>query len=286
MSIALDIERSIRSARDRMFDGLLSLRPLRKAAYRHISAKDNLLFRRFDDHDLVLDPADLVGKTILETGDFDRHRTIAVCRRAGALSDRRTVLEVGANIGTQTVYFLRSGIFDSIISLEPDPKNLKLLALNVHINGLAGSVDIIPAAAGASSGLLTLRRDAGNSGGATLRTGRLPHDIESEVTVRVVTLDDLVDSGAIDPDTIGLIWMDAEGFEEEILSASKHLLSRRTPMAFEFTPGFYAADQRRRIIETVFASYADVSIIEAFGFRPLTRTDALELMRRVDLFCC
>lgn len=99
MALAVRIERTIRSLRDRLLDGLLSMRTVRKAAYRHLSANDNLVFRRFADHDLVLDPGDLVGKTVLETGSFDRRRTTMICQRAAGLSDRRTVLEIGANIG-------------------------------------------------------------------------------------------------------------------------------------------------------------------------------------------
>lgn len=286
MALAVRIERTIRSLRDRLLDGLLSMRTLRKAAYRHLSANDNLVFRRFDDHDLVLDPGDLVGKTVLETGSFDRRRTNMICQQAACLSDRRTVLEIGANIGTQTLYFIRSGLFDSVISLEPDPRNLELLRLNVRINGLDQRVVVVPAAAGAAAGLLTLRRDAGNSGGATLRAERLPHAVESEITVPVVTIDALIEQGEIDPGTIGLIWMDAEGFEDEILSASTRLLSRGTPMAFEFTPGFYDDATRQRIIRTVYSHYGEVSIINEDGLDPLAQGDALSLMRRVDLFCC
>ncbi|MGZ9115196.1 MAG: FkbM family methyltransferase, partial [Brevundimonas sp.] len=177
-------------------------------------------------------------------------------------------------------------LFDSVISLEPDPRNLELLRLNIQINGLGDRVAVVPAAAGAMAGQLTLRRDAGNSGGATLRAGRLPHDVESEITVPVVTIDTLVERGDVDPEAIGLIWMDAEGFEDEILSACTRLLSRRTPMAFEFTPGFYDDATRQRIVRTVYACYADVSIITAQGFERLAEADALTLMRRVDLFCC
>ncbi|MGZ9114606.1 MAG: FkbM family methyltransferase, partial [Brevundimonas sp.] len=134
----------------------MASRALRKAAYRQLSAGDNLVYRRFEDHDLVLDPGDLVGKTVLETGDFDRGRTNMICRRAASLSDGRSVLEIGANIGTQTLYFIRSGLFDSVISLEPDPRNLELLRLNIQINGLGDRVAVVPAAAGAMAGQLTL----------------------------------------------------------------------------------------------------------------------------------
>lgn len=286
MPLAPRIERTIRSLRDRFLDGLMASRALRKAAYRQLSAHDNLVYRRFNDHDLILDPGDLVGKTVLETGDFDRRRTNMICQRAASLGAGRTVLEIGANIGTQTLYFIRSGLFDSVISLEPDPRNLELLRLNIQINGLGDRVDVVPAAAGAAPGHLTLRRDAGNSGGATLRAGRLPYAVESEITVPVVTIDALVEQGEVDPGVVGLIWMDAEGFEDEILSAGTQLLSRGAPMAFEFTPGFYDDATRQRIIRRVYAHYDDISIINAQGFEPLAEADALVLKRRVDLFCC
>lgn len=280
------IERAIRTLRDRVLDRFLSSRLLRKAAYRRLSADGNLVYRRFEDHDLVVDPGDLVGKTVLETGDFERRRTNMVCARAAKLRAGRTVLEIGANIGTQTLYFLRSELFDSVISLEPDPRNLDLLRLNVRINGLGDRVTVVAAAAGATAGQLILRRDAGNSGGATLRAGQLPIAVESEITVPVVTIDAMVGQGQIDPGAVGLIWMDAEGFEDEILSACTRLLSRRTPMAFEFTPGFYDDATRQRIIRTVYSHYADVSVIHEGGFEPLALADARALMRRVDLFCC
>lgn len=286
MSIPVRIERFLRSMRDGLLGCLLAFRTIRKAAYRHLSLSGNLIFRRFDDHDLVFDPGDLVGRTILEKGDFDRARTNAICHRALTLTDRRTVLEIGANIGTQTVYFIRSGGFETVVCLEPDPKKLSLLELNIRINQLNDIVTVIPSAAGSSAGTLTLRRDAGNSGGGTVRAEKLPGGRQSEVAVSVVTIDELVDSGVIDPQAIGLVWMDAEGFEDEIFSACKRLLSMRVPITFEFTPGFYSSDKQERIVETIYKAYESVSIVDEVEFRPLARIDALGLARRVDLFCC
>lgn len=285
MSLAVQIERSFRSVRDDLLSHILSFLVIRMAAYRHLSSTGNLIFRQFDDHDLVFDPGDLVGRTILERGDFDRSRTVAICHRALSLSGRRTVLEIGANIGTQTVYFVRCGGFDSVICLEPDPKNVALLELNVRLNQLENRVTVLPVAAGRSAGTLTLRRDAGNSGGGTLRADNLPPRIDSEVSVSVVTIDDLVDQGVINPETIGLIWMDAEGFEDEIFSACNRLFSRRIPIAFEFTPGFYSDVQRQRIVRTIFDRYDNISIANECSFQPITKIDALDLKRRVDFFC-
>ena len=264
----------------------MGIKAIRKASYNRLSSANILVVGRFSDHHLVFDPGDLVGRTILETGSFERERTLRVCKRARSLNEKSTVLEIGANIGSQTVYLLGSGGFSTAICLEPDPRNISLFEMNVRLNNLVGRVTLVSAAAGAEVGQLVLRRDAGNSGGATLRQDRLPKRVDSEIVVPVETIDNLIAKGLIDPTTVGLIWMDAEGFEEEIFSACDVLLKARTPLAFEFSPGFYSDDQRKRIIERVFAHYNDVSVITSQGFSPLAKIDGLRLVRRVDLFCC
>lgn len=286
MISARRIERLFRSFRDNALQGVMGIKALRKAAYNRLSNGGMLVVGRFSDHNLVFDPGDLVGRTILETGSFERERTLRVCKRARSLTVKTTVLEIGSNIGSQTVYLLLPGGFATAICLEPDPKNISLFEMNVRLNNLVDRVTLIPAAAGAEIGQLVLRRDAGNSGGATLRQDRLPQHVDSEIVVPVETIDNLITQGLIDPTTIGLIWMDAEGFEEEIFSACDVLLKARTPLAFEFTPGFYSDDQRRKIIERIFAHYDDVSVITSSGFSPLAKNDGLRLVRRVDLFCC
>jgi len=216
---------------------------------------------------------------VLDTGPFERDRALAVCRRAATLAVGPTVLEIGANIGTKTVHFIRSGLFDRVIYLEPDPRNLMLLSLDIEINKLDEKGTVVPAAAVAAAGMKTLRRDAGNSGGATLRSTGLPREVGSEVAVRVVPIDRPVDRGEIDPDRLGLIWMGAAGFDAEILSACTRLLSRRTP-------AFYDQAGRDRVLNNLFSRYPSVSIIGTGEFHSLTRLDAQRLKRRTDLFCC
>ncbi|WP_417231882.1 FkbM family methyltransferase [Brevundimonas sp.] len=284
-TLGRDIERGARHYRDRLFDALASTPYVRRALYRSISRSGKLVFCRFADHDIVVDPDDLVGRTLLEHGNFDRQRTDLVARRANALGGGRVVVEIGANIGTQTVYFLATGHFDSAVCLEPDPANVRLLETNLHLNRLDRKVTLLPVGAGDREGVLHLRRDAGNSGGSTLRSEQVSANVATDILVPVVTMDSLVGNGTIDPDTVGLLWIDAEGFEEEIFAGCRILIDRRVPMAFEFSTAFYNPEKIDRIVDLIFARYTDVSIIEGGGFTPVSRAGMKRLKRQVDIFC-
>lgn len=245
-----------------------------------------MVFCRFEDHDIVVNPGDLVGKTVLDRGNFDRLRTNIVARRASELTGRRTVLEVGANIGTQTIYFLKSGLFDKVVCLEPDPENVRALELNLLINRLSDQAVVLAVGAGAAPDVLVLQKEGGNSGAATLRTEHRPRMLTTEVRVPVITLDSLVKDGVVDCQDVGLLWIDTEGYEEEIFDGASAVLEQRIPLAFEYTPSFYSAEKAGRIIDRIFSTYGDISIVSDAGFRTITRNDMAKLKHQVDIFCC
>lgn len=245
-----------------------------------------MIFCQFEDHNIVVDPSDLVGKTVLDKGDFDRLRTNIVSRRASELTGRRTVLEVGGNIGTQTIYFLKSGLFDKVVCLEPDPKNARALETNLLINRLEDQVVLLQVAAGAAPDILRLKQEEGNSGAATLRADKLPQKRITEIEVPVITLDSLIADGTLDCADVGLLWVDTEGYEEEIFAGASVLLAKKIPLAFELSPHFYNPQQSAQIIKTIFSIYDEVSLVDDKGFRKISRADMAKLKTQADVFCC
>lgn len=284
-TLGRDIELGARHYRDRFFDALAATPYVRRALYRSISRSGKLVYCRFNDHDIVVDPNDLVGRTLLEHGNFNRQRTDLVARRANALGSGRVVVEIGANIGTQTVYFLTTGHFDSAVCLEPDPVNVRMLETNLHLNRLDQKVTLLPVGAGDRQGVLHLLRDAGNSGGSTLRSERVADNITTDILVPVITMDSLVENGTIDPDCVGLLWIDAEGFEDEIFAGCRILIERKVPMAFEFSTVFYNEQKIDRIVDLIFAHYTNVSLVDDDGFKPISRAEMMRLKRQADIFC-
>jgi hypothetical protein len=58
----------------------------------------------------------------------------------------------------------------------------------------------------------------------------------STLTVPVTTLDALAEAAAYDPGRVGLVWIDAENHEAQILDGASELTSRGVPALFELDP--------------------------------------------------
>jgi FkbM family methyltransferase len=153
----------------------------------------------------------------------------------------RGFVDVGANIGTTTIPALLSHGFSTAVALEPEPENVRLLRLNVLLNDLEKRVTVLPVAASNEAGwseLVVNRSRGGKHWIATDRSklGRKQRGEDEVLKVETVTLDRLVETGVIEPERTGLVWMDAEAHEGHILDGASSLLARGTPLVVEWNP--------------------------------------------------
>jgi FkbM family methyltransferase len=191
------------------------------------------------DHLMTFSPHDYIGRKIYRKGHFQREnveRLLSVLQQRGLLPPEKILLELGGNIGTQTLYFALSKAFRHIVTVEPDPRNFKLLRTNIDQNGLSGEITAINTAAGETEGTLDffMHRDNHGKSSALRQSGR---DIEIKVPVKPVTA--MLAEAGVAPDDIGLIWMDIEGYEPVAARSMLPLLERRVPFYMEFSPVFY-----------------------------------------------
>ena len=116
----------------------------------------------FDSHDSV------IGASLYRRGEWERdlmRRTVRVLRETGLMDrSRRTLVDVGANIGTTTVDLIRHRVFDRAISLEPEPANFDLLQRNIRQNDLEGRVRCLCVALGDAAGIARLAMSPTNPG--------------------------------------------------------------------------------------------------------------------------
>jgi FkbM family methyltransferase len=153
----------------------------------------------------------------------------------------RSFVDVGANIGTTTIPALLSHGFDTAVAIEPEPENVRLLRLNVLLNDLEDRVTVLPIAASNEVGwseLVVNRSRGGKHWIATdsSKLGRKQRIEDAVLKVETVTLDQLVETGLIEPERTGLVWMDAEAHEGHILEGASSLLARGTPLVVEWNP--------------------------------------------------
>ena len=78
---------------------------------------------------------------------------------------KRTLIDIGANIGSITIPALKKNLFKDALIFEPNPESLRLLKVNLLINNLEKKVNLKEIALSNIKSLKTLKSDlAYNSG--------------------------------------------------------------------------------------------------------------------------
>ncbi|CAN7494433.1 FkbM family methyltransferase [Rhizobium sp. LjRoot98] len=239
MQVTKSWKRRLRKWRNRMAKRLLATRIGREMLVNAVSPKILSMTADCGDHLMTFSPHDYIGRKIYRKGHFQREnvvRLLSVLRQRALLQPEKVLLELGGNIGTQTVYFALSKAFRHIVTVEPDPRNFKLLRTNIDQNNLHEEITAINVAAGESEGTLDffMHRDNHGKSSALRQSER---DIQIKVPVKPVTA--MLTEAGVAPDDIGLIWMDIEGYEPVASRSMQPLLARRVPFYMEFSPVFY-----------------------------------------------
>lgn len=126
----------------------------------------------------------------------------------------QTFIDVGAHVGYFSVLAAkRIGSTGSVVAVEPEARNLRLLRRNLQRNGCTNAT-VVPFAAHSVPGWMSLELDEENRGGHHL----VPLG-EAETRVRCVRLDDVL------PARVDLVKIDAQGYDHEIIAGLERTLT-------------------------------------------------------------
>ena len=161
-------------------------------------------------------PGSLAIRLSVVAGNMRLHRIMDRGLKPGA-----TVVDVGANVGYNTVYAARRvGPTGRVVAIEPAADNLRVLRENVAGNGLA-NVAVHAVAAGRAHEV----RDLYLRGEVSAVNSLFAESVYAKVTgteqVVVAPLDDLVEADA------DLVKIDVEGAELDVLAGMARLLRNR-----------------------------------------------------------
>jgi FkbM family methyltransferase len=194
----------------------------------------------------------------LALAELERHTEV------GSLAGL-TVLEIGANIGSETVSMIARHGVARVIAAEPDAENARLLRANVALNGLTDRVDVHELALSDTDGSLTLELSRENWGDHRIRVDQpdapslAAEQDRATAEVRTRRLDTLHADGVVDVDAIDLVWMDVQGHEAHVLAGAEQLLARGVPIMTEYWPyGLQRAGGLDRFHELVSDHFAFV----------------------------
>lgn len=186
-------------------------------------------------------------------------RAVAALEALGQshLVDGTTFLDVGANIGTSAITALRSHAFGRAVACEPEAENCRLLKVNAAMNDLDDRVLVLQVAVSDSLGVATLALTPTNSGGHyVVKNGNEEDHLTA--SVETVSVDYLVNRGILDPDEVGMVWIDAQGHEGHIVKGASQLVDRGVPIVLEFHPEMLESAGGKAMLEEIIStSYTD-----------------------------
>jgi FkbM family methyltransferase len=231
------------------------------------------------------------GMTLFMGLDSD-HRTLdrvlGALQAAGVASPvGRTLIDVGANVGTTSVAALGTFGFEHAICFEPLPRNRELLGLNLAYNGLEARSTIIEVALSDRAGEVVFEIAPKNPSDGRVRVevtadaGALGEEGWATVEVPTATLDSFVESGEVDPDSVGLLWIDAQGHEGQIVAGAKTLMAKPVPLVIEFWPyGLRRSDGLEELVDTISSTYSN--LLDLDKDPPDALRPAADIARLVD----
>ncbi len=236
------------------------------------------------DHHLTFSPHDYIGRKVFRKSHFDRdkvNRLLSIMRERNLLRADGVLLELGANIGTQSLYFALSRSFKTIVSVEPDPRNFKLLSVNINQNNLGERIKAFNVAVGESEGKIDFYMNGKNHGkSSAIRQSAS----DAKIQVDVKPAPAILQEAGVSTEEISLIWMDIEGYEPVASRSMIELLARRTPFYMEFSPVFYGEEGTRRFTGELSEHYENcIAFFEDDGERFLKVRDLPTTLPQYDI---
>ncbi|WP_114765997.1 FkbM family methyltransferase [Vibrio rhodolitus] len=180
------------------------------------------LYRDEREHHMAVFANDHIGEQIFLHGVYERKEIEIIeelFHQLGVDTSKYTAIDIGANIGNHTIMF--SKFFKEVISFEPNPNTFKLLSFNTH---LINNVNINNVGIGNKEEDLTLYENPTNMGGASTKTSR---EKSRGIDITIKKLDSYL------PDTlenVGLIKIDVEGMEYQVLQGSLSIIEKNKPV--------------------------------------------------------
>ncbi len=155
-----------------------------------------------------------------------------------APSNRRLIVDIGANIGSASVPVCRKHGYE-LVAVEASKTNLPLLSTNILNNGLKAKIIPCALVESVTQEFLSLHINRGNTGANSLIKGWNPSVGEQEQAeaehVPAKTLDQIIEDEQIKIETIVVTKIDVEGMEAAVLRGGiKFLTKNVAPVIFEY----------------------------------------------------
>lgn len=209
-----------------------------------------------------------------------------------ALTDR-TFVDIGANIGTTTLPAVTKFGAALAVAFEPVPEAFRLLKLNVTANDLESRIRTVNTAVSNTTGTAVMEVAAANMGDNRVRMGDRVEDgafaegKRSVVKVPMRRFDELALELDLNLASMGLVWIDTQGHEGQVLDGATSILKSSVPIILEYWPyGLRRADGLdllHRLIEENYRTVVDLRASQNAG--QVVRLDAAAIRELESHYC-
>lgn len=152
------------------------------------------------------------GEYDLSHPEHLKNRVLARYREILAQGSTPIIADIGANIGSASLWFKQQFPEAAVVAVEPDPDNAAVLKRNLAERPL---VTVVEAAIGATAGFVALEN---RSSGWAVQTKR------AEAGIPIVTVDDVL--AQVPDGTPFIVKIDIEGFESDLFKANLDWIAR------------------------------------------------------------
>ena len=222
-SVAKKITKIKNSSKDEKFK-----KAIRSALYSEKSNKDEIMLSINKKRKLLVFNSDWNSKKLFIDEKFDEETLFKALKILKKNNSMKTLVNIGAHIGSICIPALQKGFFEKCICFEPINKNYNLLASNIFLNGLSSRVKLYNLALSNKKSKLLMKKFT-NSG-------------DQRIVKKKYRNSEIVDSDILDKYTKSLnsknslIFMDVQGHEPTVFKGSKKTIRKKIPIVFEFSP--------------------------------------------------
>lgn len=146
-------------------------------------------------------------------------------------------LDVGANIGTTSLYAKKRNPLLKIIGFEPMAENIKTFKINCLLNEITDDIELVEKALSDQGGCAELMLSKNNHGDNRVIRNFNKLDDFGKTQIQTISLDLFLKNRTELENIIQYIWMDVQGHEAFVLKGAEKLIQkRRIPLFMEFWP--------------------------------------------------
>jgi FkbM family methyltransferase len=158
--------------------------------------------------------------------EFDEILAASAMCLARFQGQKFAILDVGANIGIHSLFLARACHRAQIFAFEPAPATFLQLRAHIQNNGFSERITPVNIALSDANGTATFFVTSDNAYNGLKDTNR--KELRQTLEVPTRTLDDWVETNT--PPPIGLIKIDVEGLEHQVIAGAHRTLARHFPL--------------------------------------------------------